>query len=335
MKMEKQILASSVEGVIVSKSNSLIRAAQNLSRHEAIIINMIITQLDSKAAKGSECNQKMFSVSPSELAAACRITESTARKHLNSAYVDLFERCMNIPCGKIKEGGFETMSVRWLQKRAKEKNGTVYFQFTNDALEYLTELGDCFTTYPLEQVLQLNKEPSFYLYELAQEIWGKQCRHSGNKKSEVISITELKNQFGFLDKDGKDISNSTKKGNYVLNRILIPASEDCNDKTDILIKIEARNSKNINKKVGPGTKIDQFKITVSQKKTREEMCDEYESKHKALVTLKASYSNIQSVSPEAAEHMKPSIAKAERAFKACVAEFTARGMTEPKILTAI
>lgn len=126
---------------------------------------------------------------------------------------------------KIKDGKGWT-NFPWFQKiKYHHGEGVVEFQFPNDLKPYLLELKKekGFTSYKLENILQLSSPYSHRIYELCFK-W----QRAGGQEFELEHLKEL---VGATQKSYK-VYGSFKQ------RVLIPAIQDVNKKTDITIDFE-------------------------------------------------------------------------------------------------
>lgn len=159
---------------------------------------------------------------------------------------------------KIKDEKGWTM-YPWFQKIRYYKNeGVIEFEFPNDLKPYLLELKkkEGFTSYRLENVLRLSSVYSQRIYEICYK-WKKagECEFNIDHFKKMIGATQdsYKKAFGSLKQ-----------------RVLLPAMEEINEKTDIEISF---------KEIKTARKVTDIKfyiedLTKTQKKVEENQVEE-------------------------------------------------------------
>jgi plasmid replication initiation protein len=158
-------LASDGQGLldnVVTKSNSLIRAAYKLSLQEQRLILAGISKLDSrKSHLTPRNNQTKVRITALEFAETFGIDKRKAYEELREATNELFER-------KITEiDGKRTSKARWVSKvQYHDGEGWAEFTFAEDVMPYITLLREKFTSYKLRQVASLRSVYSVRIFEL-------------------------------------------------------------------------------------------------------------------------------------------------------------------------
>lgn len=123
----------------------------------------------------------------------------------------------------MDKDGTET-SVSFLTKiRTNKRNGTATVYFDKDILPYLQNLREQYTTYKLYYIMTMKSQYSIRLYELFKSVLG--------KTNWYFSIEELRKIFMCTSKSYDRINNFK-------SRVIEPAIQEINEKTDILVDYE-------------------------------------------------------------------------------------------------
>ncbi|WP_141130315.1 replication initiation protein, partial [Vibrio cholerae] len=118
----------------------------------------------------------------------------------------------------------EDVELYWVQKKAKKLKGqgSVTLTWSDDVLKYITQLKGRFTTYKLRNIAQLQSAHSIRVYELLMRF-----NSTGER---VIYVDDFKSALGISDKYPlfKDLN----------KRVIKPAVEELNQRSDLIIKYE-------------------------------------------------------------------------------------------------
>lgn len=122
----------------------------------------------------------------------------------------------------MDKDGTET-SVSFLTKvRTNKRNGTVIIYFDKDILPYLQNLREKYTTYKLYYIMTMKSQYSIRLYELFKSVLG--------KTNWYFSVSDLRKLF-MCEKSYAHIG-------HFKTRVIEPAIQEINNKTDILVDYE-------------------------------------------------------------------------------------------------
>lgn len=225
---------------MVVKSNRLNMAIQNLSLIEIRIIQLAI--IDARETETGLSIDTPLVITASRYSEAFEVTRQTAHQAILDAERTLFDRRFTF----IDDRDGNAVKSRWLQRvKYLDDQAAIEVCFTIDVVREITRidgLKQFFTQYLLEQTAQLKSTYSVRLYELLIQ-W------KSMKKTPPIDLDTFREQLGI------GINEYQRMGNFKL-RVLDPAIEEINEKTDIKTKY-----KNIKK----GRTITGFEFTVVSK----------------------------------------------------------------------
>ncbi|MPQ34277.1 RepB family plasmid replication initiator protein [Clostridium estertheticum] len=155
--------------------------------------------------------------------------------------------------------GTDTIQVSWLGGvRYKHKEGILILQLEKNLKPYMLELNTLYTSYKLQNILNLKSKYSIRLYEILK---------SNLFKGQItIELEELKNMTGAKEK-AYSIYNNVK------SKVLMQAQKELSSKTDISFEFE---------EIKTGRKVTSLKFYISTNKTKnmanEEACTTLECK---------------------------------------------------------
>lgn len=206
------------EKFIVSKSNKLINGRYNLGVNEQKVIITMTSLIDindknfNKVTFTMKELSKILSVSVDNLYRDVRKIMTNLRK--KDIFID--ERDEN-GVGRIIETSFVTTAIY------DNKHGILTLEFSELLRPYLLELKGLFTSYRLDNALNLSSKYSIRIYEKLK------CNEF--RKNFIWSIDELKNDLMLEQKSYNLYSNIKQK-------IILIAVNDINKHTDIRVEFE-------------------------------------------------------------------------------------------------
>lgn len=206
------------EKFIVSKSNKLINGRYNLGVNEQKVIITMTSLIDindknfNKVTFTMKELSKILSVSVDNLYRDVRKIMTNLRK--KDIFID--ERDEN-GVGRIIETSFVTTAIY------DNKHGILTLEFSEVLRPYLLELKGLFTSYRLDNALNLSSKYSIRIYEKLK------CNEF--RKNFIWSIDELKNDLMLEQKSYNLYSNIKQK-------IILIAVNDINKHTDIRVEFE-------------------------------------------------------------------------------------------------
>jgi len=162
----------------------LIEASYQLNTNAQKLILCCVSKIDSR--KGAMETNKEMTISTLEYEAMTGV--SNARRELYKAADALFDSAITIKNDK------EEVKLHWIQKSVKKHkgDGAITIRWTEDILEYLTQLEVRFTSYKLANITNLNSAHAIRLYELLIK-W----KSTGEL---VIFVNDFKEALGISDK---------------------------------------------------------------------------------------------------------------------------------------
>ena len=224
---------------LVVKANSLNTALQNLSKIEIRIVQLAI--VDARETNTGLSTDKPLRIDALRYAEVFGGTRQNAYDAMKRAEDTLFNRrftVLDIEGRPIKS--------RWLQQvQYFDGEGAIELVFTVAVVKAISRIDgikDFFTSYLLEQTVDLNSMYSVRLYELLVQ-WKKA------KKTPIFELDKFRSQMGVGIDEYKGMSDLKK-------RVLDLAVNEINNNTDLNVKYE-----NVKK----GRPIIGFKFTVLEK----------------------------------------------------------------------
>lgn len=198
---------------LVSKSNALINASYRLSATEQRIILSVMSQVDPRE---KITDQDKYALRTSELAELAGIDRRKAWQQLVSSSRSLLSRQISFPLGK------KTLTTSIVQSCIYDpEEQQIEVRFAHDILPYISDLRDCFTTYPLSAVGKFTSAYSYRFYELF-----KQTQNFGKRTIYVNDLREML-KMGDKYKQAKDFR----------VRVIEPSVADINEHSDIAVRL--------------------------------------------------------------------------------------------------
>ncbi len=233
------------EKFIVSKSNKLINGRYNLGVNEQKVIITMTSLIDindknfNKVTFTMKELSNILSVSVDNLYRDVRKIMTNLRK--KDIFID--ERDEN-GVGRIIETSFVTTAIY------DNKHGLLTLEFSEVLKPYLLELKGLFTSYRLDNALNLSSKYSIRIYEKLK------CNEF--RKNFIWSIDELKNDLMLEQKSYNLYSNIKQK-------IILIAINDINKNTDIRVAFE---------EVKSGKKVVAIKFIIKSNKENRKLLKE-------------------------------------------------------------
>jgi len=227
---------------IVTKSNRLITCNYDLSVLEQKIILTLASMVQPQDTEFKEYEFKIKDfINLLGLQGQSKYTElPKITRELKKKVFDINE-------------GTDTIQVSWLGGvRYKHKEGILILQLEKNLKPYMLELNTLYTSYKLQNILNLKSKYSIRLYEILK---------SNLFKGQItIKLEELKNMTGAREK-AYSIYNNVK------SKVLLQAQKELSSKTDISFEFEELKT---------GRKVTALKFYIhsnkSKSKAKEETC---------------------------------------------------------------
>lgn len=248
----------------VYKDNYLVEASYKLSLMEQRIMLFAISRLDPRNP------QDKHSFHVSELLEFYPDLEpSSAYRHLREAVYKLSERWVRT------EDPEKVREFRWVESRTYFKDeGRIDIIFTKSIMPYLFQLESQFTKYQLENVASFRGTYSIRIYELLT-----QYKTLGERE---FSVDELKDLLQVADK--------YPRFNSFNERVLTPALEEINERSDLLISVEPKKR---------GRKVTALTFKISLKPQKKAVTGRPKFPHK---TKYGKYVHLDTQNPKNSSH---------------------------------
>ena len=155
---------------LVVKSNRLVEASYRLNVAEQRVVLLAIVQArDTQTGLTSDSN---LEIRATDYAKTFDIPENQAYEQMIEAEQTLFNRYVILHDINPKTGKEDKIKTRWLSSVTYPKGGgSIYIQFAQKIVPYITRLETEFTPYRLEQVARMSSPYAIRMYELLIQ-WG-------------------------------------------------------------------------------------------------------------------------------------------------------------------
>ncbi|MGB1257499.1 MAG: replication initiation protein [Thiolinea sp.] len=203
----------------VSKSNELVRAGYTLSLNEQRLILFCIAQIDSRKPIS-----RVRAITATAFAEAYPVNLSHAYEALEDAVERLWDREVKtvLSNGRIEK-------IRWVSKATYDSgNGRVTINFSPEILPYLTLLNERFTSYDLRYIANLSSTYAIRIYEYLKQYV--------KLRNEIrVELTTFKEML--------ELSSAYSRFSNFKARVLLPAIEQINEHTDLVVDWEVVREK--------------------------------------------------------------------------------------------
>ncbi len=195
---------------LVIKDNYLIEAKYKLSTSEQKLILILISKI-----KSEDEDFKAYRFRTSDFSKMFKVVEEGFYQEMIKITVSLAEKALRIYDPKKNE----TLVTNWFSSAKYIHNkGIVEFKFDPNLKPYLLQLKNRFTSYSIDNVIQLKSSYSIRIYELI-----KQYEKIGYR---TFPFIELKKILGISEKEYLIYS-------HFRQRVLEPAKKEIAEKTDL------------------------------------------------------------------------------------------------------
>lgn len=204
------------ENYLVAQGNDLIEARHTnpLSVREQKIVLTMVSMIQP-----TDEDFKDYRISIKEFSEMLGLEGSAKYTELKEITKDLMSKSIEIPRA---DGGW--LFANWVSSAEYQKGeGIIALSFSPKLKPYLLQLKNAFTSYRLSNILSLKSSYSIRLYELM-----KKWQHLG---SWTCSIENFKEKVGVENEKYPRYAN-------LKARVLNPAIEEVNEKTDLFISIK-------------------------------------------------------------------------------------------------
>lgn len=176
---------------LIVKSNAVIEASYRLSVMEQRVILAAISKIRRDQNVRDDV---LYELSVSDLREMSGTKSKAIYADLKDAVNHLYERSIVIEKKPNEhEGSSIKLRTRWIQSAIySDDEGIIKLRFAKDILPYLNQLNSHFTSYALNEVIQLTRAHAYRLYELLV-----QYRDIGSR---TIAIDDLRRWLDLGDK---------------------------------------------------------------------------------------------------------------------------------------
>lgn len=212
--IEEQLVLNLDGKDLVYQHNSLIVASYDMTSLEQKLFLMLVSTIKKE---DDSVSRTVFRVK--DIADVMGITSQSLYRDLPRICKDLMTKVIDI---KQDDGSWKMFSlISFAEYKAKE--GKLVLEIHREAEPYLLKLKEMFTVYKLENILGLKSKYSIRLYQQS-----KRCLYKGG---ETIDLKEFRKLLK-LEKKTYD------RFNCITSKVLKPAIEEINDKTDVKLDYE-------------------------------------------------------------------------------------------------
>ena len=209
-----------IDDLSIVHANELIEASYSLSVNEMRVIALACTKYDSRKSNFGE-----IEINVSEFAELF----SLKNKRIYGDLRDAVRGLMRKPIKLHDQENNEIVELAWITKNrysARESGSYISMKFSPEIEPYLFELKDRFTKINFEYAAKLNTPFSFRLYQWLKKSENMRKNKNGSAVIVEIGINWMKerSQFG-----------NYKKWGDIKDRVILPAIEQINSKTDIYV----------------------------------------------------------------------------------------------------
>ena len=219
---------------LISKQNALVDSKYNLSLYELRIFNSLLSRIGRKETEFQE-----YTIPFKDLIVECNLNRGTASAN-NYATLKNTIRKLKSRVIEINDDNNEWAFYSLFETARKEHGkDEVVFKISKELKPYLLELKNKFTQLKIDYLIKLSSIFAVRFYEIATKNLHKHTTHWVF----ILEVAEIKTRFGIEDK--------YKKYANFKARVLDPAMQEINQKTDIHLEYKQipspRNKRKIEK----------------------------------------------------------------------------------------
>ena len=224
---------------VVVKSHKLIQARSALNARDQKLLAACIAQINPTADYDGDLTVKLTSNE------VCRLT-GILPQHVHKFLDGATDRIMNAKFtirDIDKPEKFEKITIAPYTKY-EDKEFTI--RFSTEAKSELIQLSR-YASYELDQIQELTTKYAIRLYELFSDAYN--SRRKGRQRAR-FSLDDLYLSIGLIDEDGNElVKGYVTKFSKFKSRILLPAIDEINDKTDLSIPADEIGYKRKGRKI--------------------------------------------------------------------------------------
>ncbi|MGM0497755.1 MAG: replication initiation protein [Bacteroidota bacterium] len=237
----------------VVKANQFIEAKGKLGLLEQKILACLISEI-----KPTDDDLKEYRIHIKDISEFMEIDSKAAYKLITGTLDNLLEKTLKVETIDPQTGKMHYRGVNLLSSADyTEGTGEVNIEISNKLKPYIIALkGDKtpYTKYMIKIALSFSSKYTLRLYELLKRFEGKWIKSNPDKPHKSEDLKELRDKLGIEENNYKAFTDFEK-------RVLKPAKEEINNKSDIIIDY---------KKIKKGRRIAEIEFTVFPKHIDEE-----------------------------------------------------------------
>ncbi|KZE67931.1 hypothetical protein AWM68_17305 [Fictibacillus phosphorivorans] len=216
---------------LITKSNSLIEANYKLGELEQKIIWLLASRIQP-----SDKEFKTYTLRIKEFTDLLGLTSKSKYSEIEQITLGLMQKVFQI------KTEYKTEQISWLSYVAyNKKSGTVDLRIDPSLKPFLIELKECFTSYRIENILQLKGQYTIRIYEMLKQYEKiKERTFKVDEIKEKLCVGDMYPQYGSFKQ-----------------RVLKPAQKELKKKTDISFELE---------EIKTGRKVDTVKFIIKKNK---------------------------------------------------------------------
>ena len=185
-----------MNNLIVTKSNAIVEASYKLTLNEQRILLSCISKIDSRSELSPDTE---FIVDIKSFSETFGVSETSAYSLIKEGAKALRKRSFN-----VLENGEWSEDLNWTSKvKYHKKEGQIGIHFGHHAIPYISNLSKSFTSYRLNNIVNMTSVYSIRLYEMLLQ-WRKIGKVTFTMESfrEALGIekSEYKRMFDFKRK---------------------------------------------------------------------------------------------------------------------------------------
>lgn len=225
---------------VVTKSNELIEASYKLTAGEQKIILMLASLIQP-----SDEEFKLYKIKVKDLMKILDIKNKGSYQQVKKVTDELQSKTL-----KIKNENSD-LTINWIASSEYfDKEGYVEVEFSRKMKPFLLKLKSHFTSYQLQNIIQLRSSYSIRIYELLKQY--------ESIKTRIFGVQELREMLGL------------EEGTYSLykdfkRRVILQAQKELQEKTDIIFDF---------KEIKKGKKIENLKFLIHSKEIQKKCTNE-------------------------------------------------------------
>lgn len=213
--MNEQLVFNIDEESIIFQSNTLAMGSYDMTALEQKIFLILVSTISK-----DDTDFKKTTFRVVDLANLLDVSPQMLYRDLKKICKSIISKVVEV---KNDEGDWTVFNILSSAKY-KNKEGTVELKINDEATPYLLQLKELFLSFKLENILDIDGKYTIRIYQ--------QAKSNLFKKDYIITLDDFKKQLKLTQKSYDRFSNINLK-------VLTPAIEEINKKTDITIEVEA------------------------------------------------------------------------------------------------